>query len=113
MTTVYGIPNCDTIKKTKALLTEMGVDFDFHDYKKLGCNEALAKQFLEHFGYEELINKRGTTWRKLADSVKLNLTEKSAIHLMAENSSLIKRPIIEHRGNWILGFDQEKIDALN
>ena len=112
MTTLYGINNCDTIKKTRALLQESGIEYHFHDYKKLGCDEALIKKFLKHFDYESLVNTRGTTWRKLPESVRQNLNQASAIKLMCENSSLIKRPIIESSGNWLLGFDKEKIQEL-
>lgn len=112
MTTLYGINNCDTIKKTRALLTELGVDYEFHDYKKLGCDEALIQQFLKHFDFKALVNTRGTTWRKLPDAVKQDLDEASAIKIMSENNSIIKRPIIESQGNWLLGFDKEKIQKL-
>lgn len=112
MTTLYGINNCDTIKKTRALLTESGIEFDFHDYKKLGCSRELIQKFLQHFSYKELVNTRGTTWRKLPDSAKENLTVSSAIKLMNEEVSLIKRPILESNGQWQLGFDKEKIQRL-
>jgi Spx/MgsR family transcriptional regulator len=112
MTTLYGIPNCDTIKKTRKLLEELGIEYQFHDYKKLGCDEALVKKFLKHFDYVSLVNTRGTTWRKFPDSIKENLNEASAIQLMSENNSLIKRPIIESNGKWLLGFDKQKIQDL-
>ena len=112
MTTLYGINNCDTIKKTRALLADAGVEYTFHDYKKLGVDAKLAKKFLKHFDYKALVNTRGTTWRKLPESVKQNLNEASAIELMCENNSLIKRPIIESDGAWLLGFDREKILEL-
>jgi len=112
MTTLYGINNCDTIKKTRALLTELEVDYAFHDYKKLGCDEALIRKFLKHFDIKSLVNTRGTTWRKLPDAVKQNLSEAAAIKLMSENNSIIKRPIIEIRGKWLLGFDKGKIQEL-
>ena len=112
MTTLYGINNCDTIKKTRALLSDSGVDYRFHDYKKHGCDEALARRFLKHFDYKALINTRGTTWRKLPESVKQGLNEASAIELMCEHNSIIKRPIIESNGVWLLGFDKEKIQEL-
>ena len=112
MTTLYGINNCDTVKKTKKLLEESGVEYEFHDYKKLGCEEALVKEFLKHFDYTSLVNTRGTTWRKFPDSVKESLNEASAIKLMSENNSLIKRPIIESQGKWQLGFDKDKIQSL-
>jgi len=109
MTTLYGIRNCDTIKKTRSLLAELGVDYEFHDYKKLGCDEALIMRFLKHFDLKSLVNTRGTTWRKLPDAVKQDLSEASAIKIMSENTSIIKRPIIESQGKWLLGFDKEEI----
>ena len=112
MTSLYGINNCNTIKKTRSLLTELGVDYDFYDYKKLGCDEVLIKKFLKHFDFKSLVNTRGTTWRKLPDAVKQNLSEASAITIMSENNSIIKRPIIEHQGKWLLGFDKEDIQLL-
>ena len=104
MTTLYGINNCDTIKKTRALLTELGVDYVFHDYKKLGCDEALAKKFLKHFDYTELINTRGTTWRKLDDDTKSTMDKDRAIALIQEQPSIIKRPIIEVKNQNIVNF---------
>ncbi len=112
MTTLYGINNCDTIKKTRTLLSDLGVEYRFHDYKKLGCDAALVKKFLKHFDYEALVNTRGSTWRKLPESVKQGLNDASAIELMCENNSIIKRPIIESNGTWLLGFDREKIQEL-
>ncbi len=112
MITLYGINNCDTIKKTRQLLIDSGVEFNFHDYKKLGCSEELAHEFLQHFDYKQLVNTRGTSWRKLPDSVKHNLTRIVAIKLMSEETSIIKRPIIEINGKWLLGFNKEKIQQL-
>ena len=112
MITLYGINNCDTIKKTRALLTEAGVDYTFHDYKKHGADKPLVKKFLKHFDYKALVNTRGTTWRKLSESTKDNLNEASAIELMCENNSIIKRPIIESDSVWLLGFDKQKIQEL-
>ncbi|PCI76042.1 MAG: ArsC family reductase [SAR86 cluster bacterium] len=112
MTTLYGINNCDTIKKTRSLLAELGVDYEFHDYKKLGCDEALVRTFLKHFDFKSLVNTRGTTWRKLPDAVKQDLNEASAIKIMSENNSIIKRPIIESQGEWLLGFDKQQIQDL-
>ena len=112
MTTLYGINNCDTIKKTRVLLTELGADYDFHDYKKLGCDEVLIRKFLKHFDFKALVNTRGTTWRKLPDAVKRDLNEASAIKIMSENNSIIKRPIIKSQGKWLLGFDKEEIQLL-
>lgn len=112
MLTLYGIPNCDTIKKTRKLLDAEGIEYQFYDYKKLGCPTSLTKLFLEEFSHNDLINTRGTTWRKLDSSVKDNLTEKSAIKLMSENPSMIKRPLIHAGPQWLIGFDESKIKLL-
>lgn len=112
MTTLYGINNCDTIKKTRSLLSGLEVDYEFHDYKKLGCDEALFKMFLKHFNFKSLVNTRGTTWRKLPDKVKKHLNEASAIEIMRKNNSIIKRPVIECQGRWLLGFNKEEIQLL-
>ena len=112
MTILYGITSCDTVKKTRALLSELGVDYEFHDYKKLGCDEALIKRFLKHFDFKSLVNTRGTTWRKLPGNVKHSLNAASAIKIMSEKNSIIKRPIIECQGKWLLGFNREEIQLL-
>ncbi len=113
MLTLYGISNCDTIKKTRKLLEEIGIEYQFHDYKKLGCPTALVRLFLENFSHGELINTRGTTWRKLDNSVKDNLTEESAIELMSDNSSMIKRPLIHTGSKWLIGFDEPQLRSLS
>jgi len=113
MLTLYGISNCDTIKKTRKLLEEIGIEYQFHDYKKLGCPTALVMLFLENFSHGELINTRGTTWRKLDNSVKDNLTEESAIELMSDNSSMIKRPLIHTGSKWLIGFDEPQLRSLS
>jgi len=94
MITLYGINNCDTIKKTRKWLQENEIDYEFHDYKKAGCSKHLAETFLKHFDYKELINSRGTTWRKLSDKEKASLDITSAINLMVEQPSIIKRPLL-------------------
>jgi arsenate reductase len=108
MTTIYGISNCDTMKKARNWLQANGVDYDFHDYKKSGCDSALAKLLLSRFTLEQVINKRGTTWRKLDDDTKDKLTVKNATALMMDNPSLIKRPILQHGKSWLIGFDEKE-----
>ena len=112
MITLYGINNCDTIKKTRKWLQENEIDYEFHDYKKAGCSKHLAETFLKHFDYKELINSRGTTWRKLSDSEKTSLDITSAINLMAEQPSIIKRPLLNSRGTWFLGYNEENFKQL-
>jgi len=102
---MYGIPNCDTVKKAKRWLTENEIEFEFHDYKKLGIDKATLKAWSEQVGWENLLNRRGTTWRKLTEAERANLTESRAIQLMIANSSLIKRPIINNNEEIIVGFD--------
>ncbi len=105
-TRMYGIPNCDTVKKTRRWLDSNGVEYEFHNYKKLGIEAATLKKWCKDHGHETLINKRGTTWRRLDESEKENLNQKKAIALMLSNTSLIKRPIIEHGNARLIGFDE-------
>ena len=112
MTTLYGIPNCDTIKRCKKWFDDNHIEYRFHDYKKQQCPEELITSFLKHFDYKELINTRGTTWRKLPDAVKNSLTEKAAIGLMQEQPSMIKRPIIETSNAWLLGYNEQKMTEV-
>ena len=108
---VYGIKNCNTMKKTFDFLELEGIEYEFVDYKKHAPDGALLVRFADKVGYEALINKRGTTYRKLEDEDKKELeTEKSALVVLAEKSSMIKRPIIEFpNGEIVLGFEPEKI----
>jgi len=105
-TIVYGIPNCDTVKKARKWLDASSVSYEFHDYKKKGIDTNTLKLWCKDLGWESLINRRGTTWRKLDESDKQGLTQKSAIVLMIDNTSLIKRPVINADGQFLLGFDE-------
>ncbi len=102
---MYGIPNCGTIKKARAWLEEHGVEYEFHDYKKQGVDEALLKDWVKSFGWEQLLNKRGMTWRKLDDDIKASMDEAGAIRIMLEKHSIIKRPVLVVADRVILGFD--------
>lgn len=102
---LYGIANCDTMKKTRAWLAEKNQPYHFHDYKKAGIDAELVDQLCAELGYDNLINKRGTTWRALADTVKAQFDEQTAKRLMLENPSIIKRPVANIDGQWVLGFD--------
>ncbi|WP_106567116.1 Spx/MgsR family RNA polymerase-binding regulatory protein [Cecembia rubra] len=108
---VYGIKNCDTMKKTFSFLESEGIDYEFIDYKKQSPNTSLLSGFADKVGFEALINKKGTTYRKLEDHEKTALDTKSkAITLLSEKSSMIKRPIIEFPdGVLVLGFEPEQI----
>jgi arsenate reductase len=106
VTTVYGIKNCDTMKKARRWLDEHNVAYEFHDYKKDGIDEKTLQGWCKKLGWETLLNRRGTTWRKLPDKVKDNINEKAAINVMLENPSIIKRPVIKAGSEYLVGFDE-------
>ena len=108
MTTVYGIRNCDTMKKAFAWLDGHGIAYAFHDYKKLGADETLLKQWAARAGWEKLINTRGPSFRKLPPGKQASLTEKKAFALMLENPSMIRRPIVESGRTLLIGFDPDE-----
>lgn len=112
MITLYGISNCDKVRKTRNWLSRQQLDYDFHDYKKLGCNAALARQLINAFSVEELINTRGTTWRQLDPAQREPLDETRALQLMQDYPALIKRPILHIDQSWLLGYDTARINAL-
>jgi arsenate reductase (glutaredoxin) len=105
---VYGIKNCNTVKAALGWLKKHKIDYEFHDYKAKGITEAKLKGWSKQVGWESLVNKRGTTWRQLDEKVQAKVTnEKSAIALMMEKTSVIKRPLIEVGDKVIaLGFDE-------
>jgi len=107
MTTLYGIPNCDTVKKARAWLTERKLTYQFHDFKKQGVPEKQIDHWLATAGWEKLLNRQGTTWRQLDDAAKAAVTdEKSARALMLAQPSVVKRPVVEWlAGEVSVGFD--------
>ncbi len=110
---IYGIKNCDTMKKAFKWLEGNNVIYDFHDYKKQGVDEDVLSKAIKDHGWEKVINKRGTTWRKLPEDVKNTMDTKSAILHAQENPSLIKRPLLVDGKNSLLGFDENSYkDAL-
>ena len=112
MTTLYGIPNCDTIKRARKWLDDKNIAYEFHDYKKAGIDRKTLQNWCKEFGYETLINKRGTTWRKLEDQLKNNINETSAIKIMQENTSVIKRPVLISDHTKIVGFNESDYKSL-
>ncbi len=112
--TLYGIKNCNTVKSAVEWLNQNHVAFDFHDYKKAGITTAKLTEWCKQVGWESLVNKRGTTWRQLPEAVQAKVTnEKAAIALMLEKTSVIKRPLIEEKGNVILlGFEEGSYQKL-
>jgi len=109
---VYGIPNCDTVKKTRRWLDDNDIEYEFHNYKKLGISPKILEKWCKEHGHELLINKRGTTWRQLDDADKDNLSQKKAIALMQANTSLIKRPIVENGKTRLIGFNEAQYAEL-
>jgi arsenate reductase (glutaredoxin) len=107
MITLYGIPNCDTVKKARAWLTEQGIEYTFHDFKKQGVPEGELPHWLKAVGWETLLNRKGTTWRKLDDATRVALVDAaSAQALMLAQSSIIKRPVVQWTDGAItVGFD--------
>jgi arsenate reductase len=110
--TIYGIKNCDTMKKARAWLDKQGVDYAFHDYKTDGVAREKLERWAAKVGWEALLNRAGTTFRKLPDKDKAGLTEKKAIALMLKQPSMIKRPVIElGAGKLLVGFSPESYKA--
>jgi Spx/MgsR family transcriptional regulator len=109
MYTVYGIPNCNTVKKSLDWLKKNKINFEFYDYKKNGITASKLKEWSKQAGWENLVNKKGSTWRQLDEGTKESITnQKNAIELMQEKTSIIKRPLIESDGRInALGFDEE------
>ena len=107
LVTIYGIKNCDTMKKARTWLEDKGVAHTFHDYKASGIERAKLESWANEMGWEVLLNRAGTTFRKLTDAEKANLTEKKAIALMVKQPSLIKRPVLDVGGRLTVGFKPE------
>jgi arsenate reductase (glutaredoxin) len=109
---MYGIPNCDTMKKARAWLESHGVLYEFHDYKKQGITRPQLLAWAKAVGWETLLNRAGTTFRKLPDGAKEDLDERKAVTLMLEQPAMIKRPVLERDGRVLVGFSPEKYAAL-
>jgi len=112
MVTMYGIRNCDTVKKARAWLDERGLDYSFHDYKAAGIAPDRLRRWASELGWDTLLNRAGTTFRKLAPSEKESLDEKRAVALMLAQPSMIKRPVLELGGRLIVGFKPELYQSL-
>jgi len=112
MTTLYGIPNCDTVRKAKKWLSANGIEFDFHDFRKDGLDETQLKRWVKELGWEILLNKRGMMWRKLPDSKKENINEKNAIAIMLAEPAIIKRPVLDLGKQRHVGFSEAEYKKL-
>ena len=109
---IYGIKNCDTMKKAFVWLDTHGIAYDFHDYKKLGAGEADVARWSGAVGLEKLLNRAGTTFRKLPEADQRDLTRDKAIALMVANPSMIKRPVLDVDGRLEIGFKPERYAAI-
>ena len=113
MITLYGIPNCNSVKKSRVWLEEHGVAYQFHDFKKLGIDEQTLKQWLKTIPREVLVNKKGTTWRGLsADEQALAATDAGAIELLLAKTSVIKRPVVVTGNTIWVGHDEDQLSAI-
>lgn len=108
MIKVYGIPNCDTMKKARRWLEANGVEYVFHDYKKQGVPQKELKRWIKQAGWETILNRRGTTWRKLDDRLKDNIDNDSALTIMLENPSIIRRPVVESGQRLLIGYNEDE-----
>ncbi len=107
---LYGIPNCDTVKKARKWLDANGLEYTFHDYKKEGADRGRLDRWADECGWESLLNRRGTTFRKLDDAAKADIDREKAVALMIEHTSLIKRPVAEHEdgARVLVGFNESE-----
>ena len=114
ITTVYGIPNCDTVKKARSWLSEQGITYEFHDFKKQGVPAERLPRWMQAVGWEKLLNRQGTTWRKLDDATKAAAVDAaSAAAVMQEHASTIKRPVVEWAdGKITVGFKADEWDTM-
>jgi arsenate reductase (glutaredoxin) len=110
-TTLYGIPNCDTVKRARVWLEGHSLAYAFHDYKKAGADAAKLAAWCDAKGWEVILNRAGTTFKKLADADKADLSQAKAITLMLAQPSMIKRPVVEHAGGLLVGFKLPEWEA--
>lgn len=107
MNTLYGIKNCDTVKKARKWLESQGIEYQFHDFRVDGLTAEIIEQWFKAVDWESLVNKRSTTWRQLDDAQKEDLNEQSAASLLLENPTLIKRPVLDNGISILVGFSEE------
>lgn len=108
---LYGIPNCDTVKKARTWLDTRGIGYTFHDYKKEGADPAKVQRWVEQAGWDKVLNRAGTTFRKLPEADKADLDAAKAVALMVANPSCIKRPVVEYPGGLLVGFKDAEWSA--
>ena len=110
--TLYGISSCDTIRKAKTWLRNKHIEFEFHDYRKLGLEQKLLESMISVLGWEAMLNRRGTTWRALPDTIKEQIDQASAMRVMLDNPAIIKRPILNRAGQLHLGFSERQYQEI-
>jgi arsenate reductase (glutaredoxin) len=113
MIKVYGIKQCSTMKKAFDWLAANNLPYEFHDYKKFGISQDKLGAWAQQLGWKVLLNTKGTTWRKLPEEVRSNISEETALQLMQEQPSLIKRPVIEAGSKLLVGYDEEQLTRLS
>lgn len=112
MLTLYGIKNCDTVKKARHWLEDHGVEYQFHDFHQDGLDKKLLSNWVEQLGWEAVVNKRSTTWRNLSDKDKELSSNQQAIKLLLANPTLIKRPITQSSKILLVGFKEEEYKKI-
>ncbi len=112
MITLYGIKNCDTMKKARTWLDGHGVEYRFHDYRKDGLDRKRLAAWVDELGWETLLNRRGTTWRRLPETVRENIDRDAAIDVMLDNPAIIRRPLLDLGDRRIVGFKADEYEAL-
>ena len=112
MVTLYGISNCDSIRKARRWLSEQAIDYQFHDYRRDGLDADLLTRWAAELGWEALLNRRGTTWRKLPEAERDGIDAERAIALMLEHPAMIKRPLLDTGDHRQLGFDPQQYRDL-
>jgi arsenate reductase len=110
--TLYGISSCDTIRKAKTWLENQRIEFEFHDYRKQGLEQKLLQSMISALGWEAMLNRRGTTWRTLPESIKDQIDQASAIRVMLDNPAIIKRPILATDNQLHLGFSARQYQEI-
>ena len=110
--TLYGIANCDTIKKARNWLDRHQISYEFHDYRKQGLDHTLLQSMESALGWEAMLNRRGTTWRALPESVKHNIDRETALQVMQDNPAIVKRPILATKSRLYLGFSDRQYQEI-
>jgi len=110
--TLFGIANCDTVKKTRKLLDTLGVEYQFHDYKKAGLDTALASTLIANIPLDTLINNRGTTWQKLPSAQQESVDTTTAVDIICNNPSIVRRPLIQSGTQWLAAYDETQLRTL-